>query len=240
VPNTGRPNDRTENSRECVDPAEKGRAGQGARQGGAKLVPGGALVALLVDAFWKSPLERRSARWRERIEEAINELGARVDGLRIEVLAEDEAFTSVLLTATHVAMRTHQEERIRALRNCVLNAAVGLQPDHSIRQIFVELVDRLTPLHMGVLRLFQDPAANEGVAKAVGQLMTCGLSDIIEAAIPALPKQGQLVDLIWSDLASAGLIRSATLRGTGTAREMAAKRTSDLGDSFLQFVGSRR
>jgi hypothetical protein len=57
-------------------------------------------------------------------------------------------------------------------------------------------------------------------------------------AFPQLAPQQALTDLVLNDLMSRGLFVEGTVRGTGTAQGMMAKRTTPLGDGFLRFIKS--
>jgi hypothetical protein len=71
--------------------------------------------------------------------------------------------TTVLLNASQIAMRNHQGEKIIALRNAILNAALGELPDDIERSIVLALIDRLTPTHVSVLSLMQEPTKHKAV-----------------------------------------------------------------------------
>lgn len=91
--------------------------------------------------------------------EAFTELQERVAELTPEALAANEAFVTVTMHASQIAIRNHRKEKIDALRNAVFNAAL-LNPQHDDEQmIFIRLIDQLTPLHLAVLSLLRDPGA---------------------------------------------------------------------------------
>jgi hypothetical protein len=71
------------------------------------------------------PLQRRQAAWMDEVAEGLKQLEGKVEGFKIENLKENEQFVSTVLAATQAAIRTHQQEKREALRNAVLNVAVG-------------------------------------------------------------------------------------------------------------------
>ena len=56
---------------------------------------------------------------------------------------------SVVLQATQAALRTHQAEKLEALRNAVLNVAAGKGPSDDMQMVFLSFIDSFrndTPL----------------------------------------------------------------------------------------------
>ena len=200
----------------------------------SKLVPyvGGATAE-----WWGSliarPVDRRRTAWFNTLREAILELQR--TGLDLEQLKDDEAFASVVMTATLAAAKTQQEKR-EALKNCVLNAALGVEPDDSIRQIFVDLVDRFTPIHLKLLALFSNPRAHHAVASRFQHGGMGGLLYVIQTAYPELVRQDEIVKVVWGDLDATGLVGKVMLGMTMTGSGLLEKRTTELGDRFVSFV----
>lgn len=83
--------------------------------------------------------------WLEKLAEIVTELQQQVDGLTPETLAANDVFVTVAMQASQVAIRNHQNEKIKALRNAVLNVGLPNPPEEDEQLIFVRLVDQLTP-----------------------------------------------------------------------------------------------
>ncbi len=79
-----------------------------------------------------------------------------VAGLTPEALSKNEAFVSALAQATQSAMKTNSE-KLEALRNAVLNIALGNSPADDLQAIFLNLVDSFTTVHLQLLRLYLHP-----------------------------------------------------------------------------------
>ena len=93
------------------------------------LVPAaGGPLQVVFENFFASPLERRKEAWLQRLADAVKEVEARVTELTPEKLAKNEAFVTVAMHASQIALRNHQEAKIEALRNAVLNAALPNSP----------------------------------------------------------------------------------------------------------------
>ena len=103
------------------------------------------------------PLEKRRDAWIIEIFTRLKKLEEKVEGFKIENLAQNEIFISTLLYATPVAMRTHQKEKLEALRNAVINSALSPSIDENLQWMFLNLIDRYTPLHLHILELLDNP-----------------------------------------------------------------------------------
>lgn len=181
-------------------------------------------------------MARRQAEWAEEVGRAIRQLQER-KGITPEELRENPAFIDAVLAATQVAVRTSQEEKRKALLNAITNAGLPGAPELSEQQMFIALVERMTEWHIRLLSLFQSPKERlQG--KGYRPALAGSLAGVIEAAYPELRERRDLYDQVWSDLASAGLHRSGSLQTMMTPEGTLQKRTTELGDRFLQFIGA--
>jgi hypothetical protein len=201
-----------------------------------KLIPyvGGA-AAEWWGARIAKPVDRRRTEWFSTLREAVLELQEerKID---LDQLGDDDAFASVVMGASLAAAKTHQREKHEALKNCVLNAALGAEPDASIRQIFIDLVDRFTPLHLKLLHLFSNPRAYEAVARRFEHGGMGGLIYMIQTAFPELAGQDAILRVVWGDLEATGFVSKIELGLTMSGSGLLSKRTTDLGDRFVSFV----
>src|SRR5271154_2200053 len=83
---------------------------------------GGGAAAEIMGIVFGSPLERRREEWFKRLAELVNEIQEHVAELTPEKLSENEAFVSTAIHASQIALRTHQQEKLDALRNAVINS----------------------------------------------------------------------------------------------------------------------
>ena len=198
------------------------------------LLPGiaGELFSFVVT----TPLEKRRDEWVVAIAEGLVQLQEKVEGLTLEGLSEDEGFVTVVLQATHVALRNHQEEKLEALRNAVLNSALPGAPEDDMQIIFLGLVDTLTPWHLRILKLFDDPLewSVKNQRRFPENWALGNARQILELAYPELRGQDDLRIKILKDLSTYGLADIPS--GTATFRGMLEPRTSNFGKQFLQFI----
>ncbi|BBK37721.1 hypothetical protein STAQ_27990 [Allostella sp. ATCC 35155] len=196
----------------------------------------GGSAAELFSLLVAEPLSKRRDAWIVEIAERLKGLENAVQGFSVEGLAEDPGFTTVLLSATQIAIRTHRAEKHEALRNAVLNAALGDTPDDDLRAIFLGFVDRLTALHLTVLAAVQRPSENEMLVARFQNVSRGALLPVLTAAVPRLHSPPSLATTIWGDLRSALLVEAVDLNMMMTGSGLLQKRTTALGDQLLRFI----
>jgi hypothetical protein len=164
------------------------------------------------------------------------------DGPTPEELVNSEPFTTAVLHATQIALRTHQHEKLQALRNAVLNVAAGTAPGDDLQMLFLDAIDALTPSHLRLLAFLKDPRAwllahDSALSKANGAL-TSSVKAVVERAIPEWANQRQFYGLLFDNLAARGLVQgtSAVIDTSMTLDGALASRTTDLGKQFLAFI----
>jgi hypothetical protein len=74
-------------------------------------------------------------------------------GISAEDLSQNEGFKATFFHANEIAARTHHKEKLEALRNAVINAAVPNAPDSSVQILLLNKLDALLPAHLRVLEL---------------------------------------------------------------------------------------
>jgi hypothetical protein len=172
----------------------------------------------------------------EQVGEDLSKLAADRK-LDFEALQNDESFIDTVIQATRAAVSTKEKEKLEALRNAVLNIALSFPIDDSLRQIFLNLVDEFTVWHLRLLKLFQNPRVwMEKNSRKFPELMAGGLSDILEAAYAELSGKRDFYDQIWRDLSTRGFVNANSLHTTMSGSGLMAKRTTALGDQFLNFI----
>jgi len=197
----------------------------------------GSPAAEFFAAIIRPPLAKRLDQWVQEVTAALNELCGK-NLITIEDLQANDAFVSAVLQATQIAMRNHQDEKRAALRNAVINTALRKTPEDSLREMFLSWIGDLTVHHLILLQLFRNPQQwfKENGRTWPSNITIGGLSTIVEHALPELVGKRNFYDQVWNDLNSRGLVNTGGLHTTMSAQGMTAKRTSELGDSFLDFI----
>ncbi len=149
----------------------------------------GGPVAALLTAGVGEVVNRRLTEWFADVAEAVEQLAARVDDVQPEHLAQNEAFTDAVMTAARTVEKTSEQEKLDALRNAVLNSVMPGAPDADVRASFFAMVDDLTPSHLRLLALFDDPSGwfdtHLDLVRPQPSLMS-SRRQLVDAALPAL------------------------------------------------------
>ena len=199
----------------------------------------GGLASELVEVVVGPQIERRRNEWLNSLAERLAKLEGNVEGFQVVNLVDHPAFVSAMLQAGVIALRNHNEEKLAALRNSVLNVAVSSTPGEDEHELFISLIDAFTRWHLRLLAFLAD---KYGIADKLGKLPfpnwhMGGVATVLEHVYPELVGRRSLYDLIVSDLHRAGLAVVDTLHVTSTLEGyMLAKQSSDMGDRFLAFI----
>lgn len=186
------------------------------------------------------PLEKRRDAWIQSIGDGLEKLKEKVESLNPESLSQNEAFVTTLLHASRAAISNHQAEKLVALRNAVLNAALPDAIEDTEQMLFIRWIDELTGWHLRILALFENPKewmqANN-IAMPQNQLSS-SLAQLLVHVFPDLRERRSLYDQLWQDLNARGLLNTPTLQGMMTGDGVFSPRATDLGKRFLRFISS--
>lgn len=198
----------------------------------------GAAATELFGLIVVPPLERRRSEWMREVGEALSRAHTE-KAIDLEQAANDDYFLDTVLQATRLALCNHQKEKIRALRNAVVNAAAPQAPSGSLQQFFLRLVDEFTVWHLRLLRLFHDPETSLTEYRTPWPNHHMDrLSHIVEAAFPELRDRRDIYDQCWRDLYIRGMVSTEHLHTKMTDSGPTSKQTTDLADQFLRFITS--
>jgi hypothetical protein len=185
------------------------------------------------------PLEKRRNEWIESIAEDLLNLQKKIDTFNIENLKSNELFLSVLLNSTQVAMRTHQIEKLSALRASILNTVIKPSIEEDVVLLFLNFIDYFTTWHLILLVLLNDPLAfAQKNSIEFPKWSQGGVGSVIEFVYPELKERRHFYDLLGQDLLSRGLIVSANFHNTITAESMLSSHTTQFGKDFIEYIVS--
>lgn len=200
----------------------------------------GGSAAEVLGLIFGPPLEKRREKWLGQLAGAVKEVQDKEAELTPEKLSQNEAFITTALHATEIAVRTHQQEKLEALRNAVVSAALPNVPDETMQQIFLNHVDNLTPWHLRILAFFDDPIDWGKTHHITYPNWTMGAASLVlEQSMPELAGQRGFYDQIVSDLQQRGLLANVEIHTMMTANGMFSSRTTPLGKEFLQFISRK-
>ena len=175
----------------------------------------------------------------ESVGEALKELEQKMN-IVLEELHDNDKFIDAAMDATQIALRTSEKEKLDALRNALLNMAIPNSLDESIRKIFFSFIDIFSVFHIKILKLLRNPRKwfLKHQIKYPEHIMTGGLSNLIEIAFPILRNKREIYNQMWKDLYLRGLVETEGLNLTFSAAGLEAKRTTGIGDAFLDFISN--
>ncbi len=193
---------------------------------------GGAAVELLQFVANRG----RAARMQRWIEEVSSELGRL--GVEFESLATSDGFLDAIGPATRAAVETASTEKIEALRNAVVNAATAPDYDADRHAILLDIVVRLTPTHIKLLKLFDDPQAwYDKAGRPVPQTLLGGQHLVVRDAYPELANEETLLERVTGDLERERL-SSIALKTMMSSQGVLSGRTMPLGKELLGFIAA--
>lgn len=172
---------------------------------------GGPLAELLT-LVWEPAAKKRRDAWLVGIAENLKSLEDKVEGFKIENLVENELFVTATMEATRAAISTHQQEKLDALRNIVLNTAIGTDLDEDFQLILIALVERMTASQLKVLQIIASGERGISINKLIEERISTpgAVTEAIADRIKGLnPNEGNAASLIVviEDLSRQDLIR---------------------------------
>lgn len=187
---------------------------------------GGALITAVYDAVKGNVLSRRQEEWKKVLGERLSNLEDTLDNI-----GNNELFTTALIKTTEIAMRTAKEEKRLYLANAVANTTrLDLNEEKLI--VFLDLLDKYTISHIKIINFFYKPSRFEGVSSS-SYMMGSPKTPLFDI-YPEL--DNDLFNKIYNDLYTDGMVNTKDLNCTMTGAGMIAKRTTPLGDEFLNFI----
>jgi len=203
--------------------------GYAALKGALSAVPlAGGVLAEFMQAFFASPIDRRREEWMKHVAAALTFLTTK--GLTVESLQSNERFISAVFQANSIAQRTHVKGKLDALRNALMNIAIGQSPDEALESIFLGYIDSFTEWHIRILHLYEAPNARGAITE---------VHQVVEKAYPELQDRAEIYDTVWKDLLQKGLVDMQSLHGPiNDVSSISNRHATKLGNMFLKFIAA--
>lgn len=157
----------------------------------------------------------------------------KIDCFKIEELANNEVFIDAVTYATIIAIRNHQEEKLEALRNAVLNTALFPSAEEDLHHMFLNLVDEFTPWHLKVLKFFNEHPSNPIADNSAYNRFRYDL----ENAFPKYRADKEFINQIIKDISVKGLAINETYMGDDYQSVFSLSLTK-IGEKFMAFLRS--
>jgi len=211
---------------------------------GLAAIPGTSAAAELL-GFISSPLDRRRDEWMRRVVAELRRI-ENEQPQRLAELAESELFASVCLQAAQAALRAENAQKRQMLAMAVVTSARGSDIEGDLQLTFVRYLDELTATHVGILSVFADHEADLRQTGGYPQMLQ------LLRQRSAIQCNEERFMLFCGDLSARLLLRLSpylenfndlietpviTAEGPHEGAPLLA-RVTDIGRSFLRFVGS--
>ncbi|MEO7833699.1 MAG: hypothetical protein ABIR50_00155, partial [Ginsengibacter sp.] len=107
------------------------------------LIPmAGGSLAEIFNALIQPPIEKRKKEWMMEVADAVRTIEAKQTAI-VQTLSSNEEFTSLLISATIIAYKTHLNEKYKKLK-CALINSVDSTLSYDIQQVYLQFIDNLT------------------------------------------------------------------------------------------------
>ena len=197
----------------------------------------------ILTAIVKPPLDKRREAWLMSLSEAIAALQKNYGYMTPDYLANHPAFITAVLNCTSIALRNHQEKKLNALRNVVLNSALPNAPDDDLQQMFIHILDIFSTWHLQLLKFFANQTWFEklGYPSTLDNLPAEEAIGKLEMIFPELSGRQIFVNKVVHDLSDNRLIALPEIRIDAqqivvTSEKVSPNVISELGEQFLLFI----
>jgi hypothetical protein len=198
----------------------------------------GTAIAEAYNTIFVVPMEKRRWTFVEALYEDLVRLREKVDGISDRDLSENLRFGSAMATGILVATRTHQREKLNALRNAILNSALPTSPDEDLVTVFLNIIDTFTPWHLRVLAFFENPMKtlkNNGLDLDQNWAST-PIWSYMKTIYSDLKGKEDLWGLILADLVDRRLLHKTYKEQSAEHATLTSRGLTPFGIQFLQFV----
>ena len=157
------------------------------------------------------PIEKRKAKWMIKVSEALAELQEKFD-LNVESLAENQHFISILLHASSIAIKNHQDEKINSLKNVLINSISSKSISEDVQFTFLNLINEFTPTHLKILYDIHVGFCWSPVVSFRNYNVNLEFSRILLRECSDLKGQGDFVYQVINDLNSKNLLTTFNVK----------------------------
>lgn len=107
----------------------------------------GGIAGESFDIIYKTGFEKRLNQWRISVSEVLNKL---LEKQSLDSLAKDDEFHSLLLESTLVALKTHQQIKLDAVKQLLYNSTSS-STEYDFKKLFLNYIDQFTSYHLRTL-----------------------------------------------------------------------------------------
>jgi hypothetical protein len=111
-------------------------------------LPAGALLGGFWESYVVSPATKRRDKFLETLVRELIELKSKIE----LVDCESPVFQTILMQACQIAIRTHKQQKLEALRNIILNSSIPSSIEDDVLSMFLNWIDGFTSVHISTLK----------------------------------------------------------------------------------------
>jgi hypothetical protein len=201
----------------------------------------GAVLSASYSRILAPPLTKRTQEFLKTVYDRLSELENEIEGFKIDHLSENPLFITTFLHVYSIALRTHHEEKLEALRNVVINVAKPIDVDDDVSLMFTNFIDTFTPWHIKILEFLDNSAFAINDPETFGK----GYSvNVLEYVLNHFSEQrdSAFAAQVIKDLQDRGLIRSDNdpdlIISEDTEKLSSIPNTTPFGRRFLKITHS--
>lgn len=187
------------------------------------------------------PLTKRTQEWMKIIYEGLLDLEMDIEGFTLESLSKKPLFTTTFLHCYTIALRTHHEEKLEALRNVVINAAKPTNVEDDVLLVFTNFIDTFTRWHIKILEYLEN-VDQVSDFKTTGRAFSSHALDSILDNFSELKEDGTFTAQVIKDLQDHGLIKSDSdpdlIVSERSEESTSISNTTTFGKRFLKIIHS--
>lgn len=213
----------------------------------SSFVPGGTIVYDAFTALVQPTYEKRKDEWLNIL---MYDLVRRQENglISLEELSKNEEFVTIVTKATLLAQQNHQNEKIEAFKNIVLNSTEWLSKGEAIfdwSHKFLMIVDQISPLHILLLKTFQNPAKTARDQNVnFDEIVSASNKEVFFKFFPDLKDRSALANQCWKELHSFGFVALDNFTKSEGGESMPylhnhgklLPQTTDFGNKFLNMI----
>lgn len=197
----------------------------------------GSLLSEYISLAQDKVADKRMAEWKSMVEDQLSKLSA-----DLNEIAESEFFYSCVQIATTNAMKSHQTEKRQLFANALFHSAT-LDLDQDKKLLFLSLLNQYTLTGILLLKYYSEDHYHEEDYVHRGGMVTTysigGTEHPIKSILegnPQLEGDSEYATILSNQMANDSLISPIDFRMPVSAKEARNKRTTKLGDEFLNFI----
>lgn len=180
-------------------------------------------------------LGKRGLKFLQSVLDHLFAIAEEDQAISVESLLSNPDFVAFVMATTQAAVLTSSEEKLNALRNAILNLATGVDVGEDQRSVFLRAISDLTPTHLRILRILQNPKAWLCKNSIHFSSDEPSLEEAMRLTFPDFEERRDFYEFLHAELGSRGFAEQRMHPG-GFPNKPSKKASTKLGDELLGFI----